>query len=209
MEYANVEYKFKIGKYKLTKITSKLIKKGFLNFMPLKNKNFDKDFPAFEENKHYKIINIDYEKYYYPPPQYLTEAELIDQMEKKNIGTDGSIPTHIRNLIKRKYVKVDEHKRLIPTKLGITLIDSLNVIEPEIIRPENRAKIEEYVKQIETGEKTFKEAVEMALEFYKKKLEYCNNQIDNLREEFGKYFELIKPNYPNNNYSRRNDYYDF
>ena len=209
MEYANVEYKFKIGKYKLTKITSKLIKKGFLNFMPLKNKNFDKDFPAFEENKHYKIINIDYEKYYYPPPQYLTEAELIDQMEKKNIGTDGSIPTHIRNLINRKYVKVDEHKRLIPTKLGITLIDSLNVIEPEIIRPENRAKIEEYVKQIETGEKTFKEAVEMALEFYKKKLRYCNNQIDNLREEFGKYFELIKPNYPNSNYSRRNDYYNF
>ena len=49
----------------------------------------------------------------------------------------------------------------------------------------------------------------MALEFYKKKLRYCNNQIDNLREEFGKYFELIKPNYPNNNYSRRNDYYDF
>ena len=193
MEYANTTYEFKIGKYKLTKITSRLIKKGFLNFMPLKNKEFDKDFPSFEEDKHYKIINIDYEKHYYPQSQYLTEAELIDQMEKKNIGTDGSIPSHIRNLTKRGYVKVDEHKRIIPTKLGITLIDALDKIVPKIIRPKNRAKIEEYVKQIETGEKTFKEAVEMALEFYKKKLRYCNEKIDDLREEFRKYFKLKDP----------------
>ena len=193
MEYANTKYEFNIGKYKLTKNTSRLIKKGFLKFMPLKNKDFDKEFPSFEEDKHYKIVNIDYEKHYYPQPQYLTEAELIDQMEKKNIGTDGSIPTHIRNLSKRGYVKVDEHKRIIPTKLGITLIDALDEIVPKIIRPKNRAKIEEYVKQIERGEKSFKEAVEMALEFYKKKLRYCNEKIDDLREEFRKYFKLKDP----------------
>ena len=74
-------------------------------------------------------------------PDYLTESELIDEMEKYNIGTDGSIPSHIYNLTLRGYVKVDEKKRIIPTKLGIALIDALNVVEPDIIMPENRAKV--------------------------------------------------------------------
>ena len=80
-------------------------------------------------------------------------------MEKKNIGTDGSILSHIKNLSARGYVRVDEHKRIIPTKLGIPLIDVLNKVVPEIIKPENRAKIEEFVSQIETGEKKFYEAI--------------------------------------------------
>ena len=160
--------------------------------MPLKNINFVENLPEFKENNHYKITNIDFEKHEYPQPEYLTEAELIDEMEKNNIGTDGSIPTHIRNLTKRGYVRVDEHKRIIPTKLGITLIDALNKVVPEIIRPENRAKIEEYVKQIETGEKPFREAIEIALDFYKKKLRHCNSNIDEVRKEFGKQFELLR-----------------
>ena len=35
MEYANMEYEFNIGKYKLKKTYSKLIKRGFLDFLPL------------------------------------------------------------------------------------------------------------------------------------------------------------------------------
>ena len=112
-------------------------------------------------------------------------------MEKKHIGTDGSIPSHIKNLIKRGYVKVNEHRRIIPTKLGEVLIDALNKVVPQIVKPENRAKIEEFVKQIETGEKDFYEAIEAALSFYKEKLIICMGKIDKIKNEFGHYFELI------------------
>ena len=111
-------------------------------------------------------------------------------MEKQNIGTDGSIPTHIRNLIRRGYARVDEHKRIIPTKLGITLIEVLEKNVPDIIKPENRANIEKYVKQIEIGEKTFEETIEIALDFYKQRLTVCKNKIVDIRKEFGKHFEL-------------------
>ena len=111
-------------------------------------------------------------------------------MEKKNIGTDGSIPSHIKNLTNRGYVKVDEHRRIIPTKLGVVLIDALNKVVPGIVLPENRAKIEHFVKQIETGEKKFDEAIDSALSFYKKKLEYCISNVDKIKNEFGKYFKL-------------------
>ena len=190
MEYENMEYEFYIGKYKLLKTVSKLNKEGFLNFLPLKNKNFENKFPSFTKNRHYKIVSIDYEKYDYPKPNYLTEAELIDKMEKNNIGTDGSTPNHIKNLIERGYVKINENRRIVPTKLGVALIDSLNEVVPEIIKPENRAKIEQLVKQIETGEKSFKEGINAALKFYQEKLKYCSYYINDVKEEFKKYFEF-------------------
>ena len=191
MEYENMEYKFSLGKYKLKLTQSKLIKKGFLTFLPLKNKHFVEEFPSFKENQDYKIVNIDYEKRRYSAPELLTEAELINEMEKKHIGTDGSIPSHIKNLTNRGYVKVNEHRRIRPTKLGVVLIDALNKVVPEIVKPENRAKIEEFVKQIETGEKNFDEAIEKALSFYKEKLKCCIGKIDKIKNEFGQYFNLV------------------
>ena len=191
LEYENMEYTFILGKYKLRRTFSKLINKGFLEFLPLKNKSFEDNFPSFELNKHYKIINIDYEKHHDHKLDCLTEAELIDQMENKNIGTDGSIPSHISNLTRRGYVKVNEHRRIIPTKLGVALIDSLNEVVPDIVKPKNRAKIEEFVKQIETGEKKYKEVIEEALKFYQEKLKYCSNNIEELRYQFGNYFKII------------------
>jgi DNA topoisomerase-3 len=191
MEYENIDYKFTLGKYKLKLTQSKLINKGFSTFLPLKNRHFVEELPSFIENEDYKIVNIEYEKKYYSAPQFLSEAELINEMEKKHIGTDGSIPSHIKNLIKRGYVKVNEHRRIIPTKLGEVLIDALNKVVPEIVKPENRAKIEEFVKQIETGEKDFYEAIEAALSFYKEKLIICMGKIDNIKNEFGHYFELV------------------
>ena len=120
----------------------------------------------------------------------LTESELIDEMEKYNIGTDGSIPSHIHNLSLRGYIKVDNERRLIPTKLGVALIDVLNIIEPDIINPENREKIEKFVKEIERGKKSYKEALENAINFYQSKFIDCCSKIDELRKEFGKYFKL-------------------
>ena len=148
MEYEIKEYKMKIGDYAFIGSSSKIINEGFLIFQPNKKKDFVSEFPDLKENKNYQIYQIGIEEKISEPPEYLTESELIDEMEKYNIGTDGSIPSHIHNLTVRGYVKVDEKRRNIPTKLGIALIDSLSVIEPDIIMPENRAKIEKFVKDI-------------------------------------------------------------
>ena len=192
LEYENMKCEFQVGKYKFKKTFSKLIKKGFLNFLSLKKRKFVDKFPSFTLKKNYKIVNLDYVHLREPSAEYLTEAELIDEMEKQKIGTDGSIPSHILNMTKRGYVRVDEHRRIKPTRLGISLIDSLEEIIPDIVKPENRAKIEQFVKQIASGDNSYKIAIESALDFYREKLKYCNNNIDKVKDGFGKHFHLNK-----------------
>ena len=55
-------------------------------------------------------------------PDRLTEADCVALMEKHGIGTDASIPSHIENVCKRAYVRVDEgSRRLRPTDLGVVV----------------------------------------------------------------------------------------
>lgn len=57
------------------------------------------------------------------PPGYLTEANLIDLMEKNEIGTDSTIHEHIENIQKRKYV-IKSNNTLKPTNLGASLVQT-------------------------------------------------------------------------------------
>ena len=72
------------------------------------------------------------------PPSYLTEADLIDKMDKNGIGTDATIHEHIKNIQVRDYC----HKRgisLVPTPLGTTLVDVYTDLGVELYKPYLRA----------------------------------------------------------------------
>ena len=119
---------------------------------------------------------------------YITESELIEEMEKNHIGTDASMSTHIDNIVRRGYVNVDNDRKLIPTKLGIALIESLESIDSEIVLPKNRANIEKFVKNLSDGKDNYENVLNYALNFYKNKYYNISGQVEKLKTIFKKYF---------------------
>jgi len=69
-------------------------------------------------------------------------------MEKHGIGTDASMAVHINNICERDYVKVGQGRKLVPTNLGISLINGYNDIDKDLAAPELRSSIEKSVSLI-------------------------------------------------------------
>jgi DNA topoisomerase IA len=86
------------------------------------------------------------------PPGYLTESELIGMMEKNGIGTDASIATHIENILKRNYVRLESGRRLLPNKLGLVLVQGYHQIDSSLVLPKVRSDIEGQCNRIAKGE---------------------------------------------------------
>lgn len=111
-------------------------------------------------------------------PGYLTEADLIAQMEKHAIGTDASIPTHISNIVERNYVTVKEPgRRLVPTQLGQALVKGYCEIDPELVLPQIRANIEKSCELLAQGKADFNQVVNHVLKIFKAKFEYFKLSI--------------------------------
>lgn len=91
---------FRIREEEFTLSGRKLIFKGFLEIAPfLGAKDADVELPQFKDGDNCKIQSMSLNEKQTKPPDFLTEATLISYMEEHCIGTDASIPSHIKNII--------------------------------------------------------------------------------------------------------------
>jgi len=117
------------------------------------------------------------------PPKLLTESELLSIMEKEQIGTDASMPTHVNNVVTRGYVEVvGDDRRMKPTILGAWLCHGLQKIDDELIRPEVRARIERNCTEVANGEKGCEDVVRDALEVFRQKFRAVRDGVPALKE---------------------------
>ncbi|MDK0888276.1 DNA topoisomerase 3 [Clostridium perfringens] len=132
-------------------------------------------------NKFIKEINT-------TPPKLYTEGSILEVMENvsrlskdkaikdglaKGIGTSATRADILENLIKVGYVK-REKKNLIPTELGIKLI---NAVPHEIKSIELTANWENELKEIELGHLKEDTFIKEISEFVKKIIEYENKNL--------------------------------
>ena len=187
LEYENIIYEFDLENKKYNSTCSVIKNKGYTKFLDFHQKDFIEKNEILKEKK-YNIIKISYEKK--EKDGYITEAELIEEMEKNKIGTDASMSVHIENIVKRGYVEVDENRRLIPTKLGRALIEALEEVQPDLVLPKNRAVIESFVSELANGKKSYKEVLDYALNFYEEKYINISERIDDLLEVFLNFYDF-------------------
>ena len=150
----------------------------------------DMDMDSFEPRR----CSISMKSFLTKSPDYLTESELIGLMERNGIGTDASIPTHINNIGKRNYVSLSKSngRRLIPTRLGIVLVQGYLRIDPDLILPRIRATIEDQCNLIANGVATKEDVVEHSLKHFLLKFQYFCSRITRMDDLFSSSFSSLK-----------------
>ena len=101
------------------------------------------------------------------PPPLLTEANLIDTMDKNGIGTDATIASHIKTIKDRAYATF-EGGVFTPTKLGLALVEAYDEMgHANLALPEMRAAMEADLVRIVRGEKTQEEVLNHHVQAYR------------------------------------------
>ena len=90
-----------------------IVSSGWSNLLPWRVKAMRlntnvKNCKSLQTNDVGHVKQIVSESNWTKPPEYLKEYELIDAMDKFDIGTDASIPTHVETIVNRGYVKICE-----------------------------------------------------------------------------------------------------
>ncbi|KEP67584.1 UNVERIFIED_CONTAM: DNA topoisomerase family protein [Hammondia hammondi] len=99
------------------------------------------------------------------PPPLLTEADLIDLMDKNGIGTDATMHDHIRTIQDRHYCYKNENMQFVPTDLGVALYQGFKrlaeVSGVDLSLPDLRARMEADMALVARGAKTKQEVLDL------------------------------------------------
>ena len=160
-QYNSVTTTFEVGGERFKETHYEMTKEGFTQYIEPDLVCPDKmNFSNihFKEKSYLNIKSMEVLECQTAPKQYLSESELIEKMEKYRIGTDGTIPKHIKKIIDRNYVSEEEDKkngmrRLIPTVHGEILAEGYFKIDEDLIKPSVRAFIEKCCSKISEHKK--------------------------------------------------------
>jgi DNA topoisomerase-1 len=125
---------------------SSVRKKGWMEIYPVKMKEVE--IPDLEGEV--KIINVRTEEKETQPPKRYTEASIISELEKRNLGTKATRSSIIETLYDRGYV---HEKSIQATPLGISLISTMEKYSPIIIDEELTRDFEKEMDSIVEAKK--------------------------------------------------------
>ena len=109
--YLEKAMQFDINRHRFTYTWHEVVDRGFTFAMPWKFKalglnELEWKMPQLRDGDAVSVSHVDVRTEHTKPPDYLQESELIALMDKHRIGTDASIPQHIKNICDRHYVDV-------------------------------------------------------------------------------------------------------
>ncbi|KAI8901611.1 DNA topoisomerase [Globomyces pollinis-pini] len=168
-----------------------IIERNFLDVYPFE-KWSDSQVGVFTEGETVEPSILEMNEGSTNKPNMLTEADLINIMDKSGIGTDSTIHEHIKKILEREYAN-KEGDYFFPTTLGMALVcgyDSMN-IELSLSKPDLRALMEQNMKYICEGRKTKESVLREVIDMYKSAFDTAQAQMDVLVAECNKFMTPI------------------
>jgi DNA topoisomerase-1 len=118
--------------------------------------------PALKIGRKIPIRKIEAPRRLTRPPQRLNPGSLLALMEREGIGTKATRSDIIDTMFKRGYV---DGREIGVTDLGLTVVESLERIVPEILSVGMTRKLKEDIEEIRAGETKADAVVEEAINF--------------------------------------------
>ncbi|MEK6760456.1 MAG: DNA topoisomerase I [Nanoarchaeota archaeon] len=160
-------------------------RKAWLEIYPIKM--IEKEIPDL--NGEVKIIGMRNEQKETQPPKRYTQASIISELEKRNLGTKSTRANIMETLQDRNYIR---GKSIEATSLGISLIETLEKNSP-IITDENLTKdLENEMEKISEAKSDFLQKEEKVLDKAKDAIRKIVETFNEKNIEIGR--ELLKAN---------------
>ena len=157
-------------------------KKAWLEFYPSKAKEVE--IPDVEGEV--TVINKKEEEKETQPPKRYSQASILSELEKRNLGTKATRAQILETLYDRGYVK---EKSIEATKLGISLIETLQKHSPIIIdeklTKELQDKIDKIIEIKKPSQKELKEKEEEILEKAKNTIIQISKEFNEKQNKIG------------------------
>ena len=127
-----------------------LAKPGFRSIYPYGLKK-DDQLPELNEGDVCAVEKMDLLAKQTEPPARYSQGKLIQEMEKRGLGTKSTRASIIDTLYQRKYLKNDPCE---PSQLGMAIIDALHTYAPRITTPEMTSELEDDMTKVAEGTDT-------------------------------------------------------
>ena len=136
-----------------------------------------------------KITDVRFEEKETQPPKRFTQASIISELEKKDLGTKATRSSILETLYGRNYVR---EKSIEATELGMSLIKTLEDYSPIIIDESLTREFEKEMESIRKSKKTPYEKQKKIIEKAKELIQKIFQDFEKHKEKIGQ--ELLKAN---------------
>lgn len=127
-----------------------LVDAGFREAYPYGLKR-DEQMPPLSEGDTVDVSDIKLEAKQTEPPARYSQGKLVQEMEKRGLGTKSTRASIIERLYTVRYLKNDPVE---PSQLGIAIIDALTEFAPRITSPDMTSELDGDMTRVEKGEDT-------------------------------------------------------
>lgn len=127
-----------------------LVDAGFREAYPYGLKR-DEQLPALSEGDVVDVRDLRLEAKQTEPPARYSQGKLVQEMEKRGLGTKSTRASIIERLYTVKYLKNDPIE---PSQLGMAIIDALSEFAPRITTPEMTAELDDDMTKVAEGKDT-------------------------------------------------------
>ena len=127
-----------------------LVDAGFREAYPYGLKR-DEQLPALDAGDVVDVHDVNLEAKQTEPPARYSQGKLVQEMEKRGLGTKSTRASIIERLYAVRYLKNDPIE---PSQLGIAIIDALSEFAPRVTTPDMTAELDADMTKVAEGKDT-------------------------------------------------------